>query len=75
MLESFGQSRNVLVREHIDKVCGFRRIAPQDLDLRFVFENAGNFVAGEEYRYPPVVTCHPFHELALGVGIRSINFV
>ena len=61
VLELLGKNRDILARKHIHEVRGFGRVAPNDFNLRFVFENARNLVAGEENRRTPIVPCHPFH--------------
>lgn len=75
VLEPLRQRRNILVREHVDEISRLRRIAPNNFNSWFVFENARNFVAGEENRHTPIVPCHPFHQFALSMRIRPIYFI
>lgn len=75
MLESFGQTPNVLVGKQAFEIGRFGRITPQQHNVRFVFECAGDLVACEQYGNHAQGSNHPLRQLSLGMGIRSINFV
>jgi hypothetical protein len=75
VFESLGESGDILVGEQVREIDWFGRITSKDFNLRFLFENTRNFVAGEENGRTPIVPCHPFHEFPLSVWIRPVYLV
>jgi hypothetical protein len=75
VLELFGQRLHVLVGEETRDVRGLGRVTAHDVEDVFSLEDARHFIAGHENRNAPPRARHPFRELPLGMGVRSIDFI
>jgi hypothetical protein len=75
MLESLRQLGNILVRKQGNEIRGLGRITPKNLNGLLVLEDSRNLIAGEKYRDSTIVSGHPFHQLLLCMGVRSIDLV
>jgi len=75
MLELFGKFRNIAMGKQRLKVVCLGRIATNHVDALFLFEGTWDFVAGQKNRKSTLWGGHPLGKFALGMGIRSIDFI
>jgi len=75
MIEPFGQSCRISIREQSCEIRWLRRVASKELDLLLVLEHSRNLVACEQHRDLAGSRGEPFHQLPLGMRVRPIYFI
>jgi hypothetical protein len=75
VLEPLGKSIHVFQREKLLNVARLGRKATEKLDSELVLQNPRDLVAGHDDGNSAFVSDHPLSQLALGMGIRSIDLV
>ncbi len=75
VLETLGQSRDILPREERHQVHRFGRITAKQFDGLFSLEDARDFVAREQNWHPPSRRCKPLDEFPLRMGVGSVHFI
>jgi hypothetical protein len=75
MFKTLGQLGHVLSGKQLLEIVWTRWKASYNVYLLFLFEDSGNFIARHDNRNGSLISCHPFHQPALSMGVGSVNLV
>jgi hypothetical protein len=75
VLEVLGKFGDIPIGKEGLQIDCLGRVTANNVDSLGLFEGAGNFVARQKNRKSSVGTHHPLCEFALGMRIRSVDFV
>jgi hypothetical protein len=75
MTESLCESSCILPGEESREIRWLRRITPDDLNGLLALKDSGDLIAGQENRDLARSGGQPFHELPLGMWVRSVDFI
>jgi hypothetical protein len=75
VLEPLGESVHIFQRKEFLNVARLGWKATEKLDSELVLQNTGDLVAGHDDGNSAFVSDHPLSQLALGMGIGSIDLV
>ena len=75
MLETLGQGVHIVQREELLNIARLGWKATEELNVELVLQNTRDLIAGHNHRDSAFLSHHPFGQLALGMGIGSIDLI
>ena len=75
MFETLGQGVHIVQGEQLLNIARLGRKATEELNIELVLQNTRNLVAGHNHRDSAFLSHHPLGQLALSMGIGSIDLI
>jgi len=75
MFETLRQGVHIIQGKQVLDIARLGWKATEELNVELVLQNTGDLVAGHNHRDPAFVSHHPLSQLALSMGIGSINLI
>jgi len=75
MLETLGQGVHIVQRKQVLDIARLGWKATEELNIELVLQNTRDLITGHNHRDPAFVSDHPFSQLALSMGIGSIDLI
>jgi hypothetical protein len=75
VFKTLGQLSHVLSGKQLLEIVWTRWKASHNIYLLFLFEDSRDLVTRHDDRNGSLISCHPFHQPALSMGVRSVDLV
>jgi hypothetical protein len=75
MFESLGQGVHIVQRKQVLYIARLGWKATEELNIELVLQNTRDLVAGHNHRNSAFLSHHPLSQLALSMGIGSIDLI